>query len=219
MYKRKFTLSFTITDFHLLFIGLAVVHLIIAQTAIEISLPKNEVLRQESAVAKVPVSIKSRISKQTRTSRFDRYIKGLKDYKINDEILEKKNSLEGLADQDGEILKNLTKSQIDQILAEQDKQLSADIAKAKEIFQRNQKTYQACYEDALLKDKFLNGVSNIVVSINKGLVKDVQTNFKGDGHKNALSVLNDCLKTKSSSLNVGAIKGEHLINFNLIFKS
>lgn len=219
MYKKKFTLSFTITDFHLLIVLISVIHLLFAQTTIEITQPSIEAPRQESAVAKVPVSIKSRISKQTRTSRFNRYIKGLKDYKINDELLEKKDSLEGLADQDGEILKNLTKSQIDQILADQDKQLSADIAKAKEIFQRNQKTYQACYEDALLKDKFLNGVSNIVVSINKGLVKDVQTNFKGDGHKNALSVLNNCLKSKSSSLNVGAIKGEHLINFNLIFKS
>lgn len=219
MYKKKFTLSFTITDFHLLIVLISVIHLLFAQTTIEITQPSIEAPRQESTVAKVPVSIKSRISKQTRTSRFNRYIKGLKDYKINDELLEKKDSLEGLADQDGEILKNLTKSQIDQILADQDKQLSADIAKAKEIFQRNQKTYQACYEDALLKDKFLNGVSNIVVSINKGLVKDVQTNFKGDGHKNALSVLNNCLKSKSSSLNVGAIKGEHLINFNLIFKS
>ncbi|EQC47175.1 hypothetical protein [Bacteriovorax sp. Seq25_V] len=220
MFRKKITLSFTITDFHLLFIAIAVLHISVSTAYIAISLPSPEVKKEVSKVTKIPVSVKSRISKKTRSSRFSRYIKGLKDYDINKEIIkENDDSLAGLTEQDGQILKDLTQDQINQILSEQEKQLSADIAKAKEIFQKNQKRYQACYEDALLKDKFLNGVSNILVSIDKGRVSNVETKFKGDGHKSALNILNDCLKAKSSGLNVSSIKGEHLINFNLIFKS
>ncbi len=220
MFRKKITLSFTITDFHLLFIAVAVLHISISTAYIAISLPSPETKKEISKVTKIPVSIKSRVSRKTRSSRFSRYIKGLKDYNINQELIkDKDDSLTCLTEQEGQVLKDLTSAQIEQILSEQEKQLSADVAKAKEIFQKNQKRYQGCYENALLKDKFLNGVSNILVSIDKGRISNVETKFKGDGHKSALSVLNDCLKEKSTGLNVSSIKGEHMINFNLIFKS
>lgn len=219
MFRKKITLSFTITDFHLFLIAIVIMHISVSSVYIPItpSSPKTE--KKASEVTKIPVSIKSRISKKTHSSNFSRYIKNIKDYEINRELLEDKDSLAGLTDLDGEILKNLTQDQIDQILKEQEKQLAQDVAKAKEIFQKNQKRYQSCYEDALLKDKFLNGVSNILVSIDKGKINKIETKFKGDGHKSALTALDECLKSKSSKLNVSSIKGEHMINFNLIFKS
>lgn len=219
MFKKKITLSFTITEFHFLILIVIGIHYTIFQTNVRISPPVQSQVKKESKVSKIPVSFKSRISRKTRTSRFNRYIKGLKDHKINQEVMNDKDLPSGLDQEQDKDLKDLTNEQIARILEEQDKQLAMDVLNAKKIFQKSQKSYQVCYESALLKDKFLNGVSNLVVSIDSGSIKEVQTNFKGDGHKTALIVLNDCLKTKSKNLNVSSIKGEHLINFNLIFKS
>lgn len=226
-YNKTFTFSITFNEKHA-FIGLVLLfHAVMLATHFSYKLAPGNFMATakekafgEEEEQKIAVRLASRLTNNTRVSRFFRYAKGVKDIKTSDDLLE---SL-GLGDQAGlesgdDALSKLSQSEINELFEQQQKLYQEDVKGVRKILEKNRAIYQACYEKALLKDQLLNGVGKLTIFINSGNVVKVQSLFKGDGHKGAVSSLTDCLDSKSKRLNISKIKGHHKVKFNLMFKS
>ena len=227
MYKKSFTFTITFNEFHA-FLGLVlIIHLALMNSKLKYNLaPGNHLVyskakevNPEEVEQKFAVRLGSRLSKNTRVSRFKRYLKGVKGIETSQKIIDESLFEGELTKAEESAMSKLSQAEIDKIINFQQENYQEDAKGVRKILEKNQKSYQACYEKALLKDQLLNGVGRLVILINAGQVTKVESLFRGDGHKIAVNTLTDCLDSKSKRLKVTPIKGKHKVKFNLVFKS
>jgi hypothetical protein len=222
-FKKSFTFTLTITELDVCAVFILLIHGAIMFKSIDSSiLDTAPVIAKEvkGPEVKIPVKIRWALSKRKRASRFSRYVKNMKAKDFSKEVLESDLGSE-LDDETLDQVKNLnlSKAQMDKIVKENEEVYKENVKELRDILQKNQKRFQVCYEKALLKDDLISGVSSLMLMVKDGSLINISSTFKGDGHKSAIGVLDNCLGKKSRSLKLSKIQGAHKIKFNLVFKS
>ncbi len=228
-FRKSFTFTLTVSTYDLTVVAVMLLHLCIGLTSFNLvpigegsgdgSIVGGDVIETKQEI-NIPVKLRWAISKEARASRFGKYIEKMKDSEFSSEVAENNYTEELDQKTLGEVKKlGLTKSQMNEIAKENKVIYEENVNLLRDLLQKNQKKYQTCYEKALLKDDLMSGVSGLVLTVHNGILNNVDTTFKGDGHKEAVDTLGKCLVERSHSLNLKHISGSHKIKFNLVFKS
>ena len=222
--RKSYSLTLNITDMDLAFLCVVLLHGILMFKTFYIKFGdhviKDLFAKQEEKVMteKIPVRIKWRLSKKARSSRFSRYIKNKKDVSFSEQIANTELTSKFMESSEGVDPNILTRSELAEVMHQQEVAYKENVKVLRELLQGNKRTFQGCYEKALLKDDLLSGVSSLQLKVNEGRLIDASSTFKGDGHKSAVGALKECLKSQSKKLNLSKIKGAHKVKFNLVFK-
>ena len=228
-FRKSFTFTLTVSSYDLTVVAVVLLHICIGLTSFNLvpvssasgegSVTSGEVVESKQEI-NIPVKLRWVISKKARASRFGKYVEKMRDSEFSSEVAEN-DYTEELDQKTLEEVKKLglTKSQMNEIAKENKVIYQENVKLLRDLLAKNQKSYQTCYEKALLKDDLMSGVSGVVLTVQNGNLSAVDTTFKGDGHKTAVEALDKCLIERSQHLNLKHIAGSHKVKFNLVFKS